>query len=246
MSTLVLTELRKLGTTRSLWGFVAAFFGLQVAWLWVIAGNVGSLGAPSVGSVDHTIAVLGSGGRGALVVLVLGVVLVTGEHRHQTLTGTLLAVPRRSRVLVAKAATVAVLGVAAVVLSVATAAVVGGATAGVDLSVVDGEVVLTLVGMLLAMPLYGLLGVGIGALMVNQTAAILVPLIWFVVAEVLIGSSAFRSLVPWTPGGAASAMARDANLPGLLPAWAGAAVLIGYVVGFLLVGGARFTRSDLS
>lgn len=246
MTALVLTEFHKLRSTRSAWGFVVAFFGLQLAWLWILASGVGRLGAPSVGSVEHTISILGSGGQGTLVILVLGVVLVTGEHRHQTVTSTLLAVPRRARVLAAKAAVVALLAVAAVVTSVVVAVLVGGATAGVDLTRVDAEVGLTLAGMLLIMPLYGVLGVGVGALLVQQTPAVLIPLVWFVAVEALLGASGLRWLVPWTPGGAAAAMARDANLPGLLPAWAGALLLVTYAAGFLAAGGVRFARSDLS
>ena len=46
-------------------------------------------------------------GRGALVALLLGVLMVTSEFRHQTVTASLLQSPRRGRVVTAKALTAA-------------------------------------------------------------------------------------------------------------------------------------------
>ena len=247
MTALVATELLKLRTTaRTTWGFVAAFLLLEGAGLGLAIGNAGRLGAPSVGTTEQTLAVLGAGGRNALVVLVLGAMVVTTEHRHATITGTLLTTPDRRRVLAAKAATVALVGATAAIASVFVAGVVGLTTGALDLSVVNGEIALTLTGLLLVLPAYGLLGVGIGALVQHQTAAIILPLLWFVVIETLIPSYGLRWLVPWTPAGAAAALARDASMPGLLPAWAGALLLVAYTAVLAGAGTARLVRTDIT
>ncbi|HEX2028651.1 MAG TPA: hypothetical protein VHF25_11720, partial [Nitriliruptorales bacterium] len=46
--------------------------------------------------------------------------------------------------------------------------------------------------------------------------------------------------------GAAAAMARDAAMPGLLPAWAGVILLSGYTAAFLAAGAVRTVRANIT
>jgi ABC-2 type transport system permease protein len=103
-------------------------------------------------------------------------------------------------------------------------------------SVADGDVALVLLGVLVGAPLYGVLGVGVGALVRNQVAAIVGALAWILVVENLV-----IALLPdvgrWLPGGAAAALAQLATPEGeLLPAWAGGLVFLAYGVVFAVLG----------
>ena len=51
-------------------------------------------------------------GRGALVALLLGVLMVTSEFRHNTVTASLLQSPRRGHVVTAKALVAVSVGLA--------------------------------------------------------------------------------------------------------------------------------------
>ena len=104
-------------------------------------------------------------------------------------------------------------------------------------------------GVLLVMALYGPVGVAVGALVRNQIAAVVGALVWLLVAEQLL-VSLFPVIGRWTPGGATAGLLQlgsSATTRGeLLPAWAGALVLLtdAILTGLLA---ARFTlRRDLT
>jgi hypothetical protein len=56
---------------------------------------------------------------------------------------------------------------------------------------VNGDIGAAVVGLLLAYPLYALLGVGLGALLLSQPVAVVLPLLWTALLE--------RLLVPGGP-----------------------------------------------
>ena len=64
-------------------------------------------------------------GIGSLFTLVLGVIAICGEFRHQTITPTFLATPRRNRVVQAKVAGVVIAGGLSGILMIATGLLVG-------------------------------------------------------------------------------------------------------------------------
>lgn len=96
---------------------------------------------------------------------------------------------------------------------------------------------------ILASGLYCLIGVGLGALLRNQLAAIIVGLAWPQVVENIIHDISW--LYRWAPGGANSALVR-AEVAGLLPAWAGGALLLGYGLAFAVIGSALVASRDIS
>lgn len=111
--------------------------------------------------------------------VILGTLAVTGEHRHQTLTPTFLATPRRGTVLAAKLVTLFVFGafygVVALVGSVGAGApmiALGDLPTGLD----DGDTWLLFARAVLAMALWAVIGVGVGTLIPSQIAAIIVLL----------------------------------------------------------------------
>jgi ABC-2 type transport system permease protein len=246
MLTLVGTELLKLRTTRACWGLVAGSAGLTLALAVTPLLKAGKAGTASLGTVGATLAVLGGLGRGALVALAIGVLAVSGEFRHDTLTTTFLRTPRRSRVLAAKAMAAALVGGALAGLNLVIVLTVGLAGGAVSPELLNGEIILRELGLLLAYPLYGLLGVGLAALLPNQTIAVVVPLAWFLFLENLIVQHLVPRLAPWSLTGLTAALANAGDVAGVLPVWAGGALLLvdGLLLAWLGIG--RTVRSDIT
>lgn len=128
--------------------------------------------------------------------LVFGLIVVTGEFRHATITSTYLAFPNRVRVLVAKliaSGTVgAVFGLAA---SIITTAIGLGFVVAHHHSVAVGVGTLLryAAGDVIACALFAALGVAVGSLIRNQLLTIIVALVWSLLIEgVLYGLSSSK------------------------------------------------------
>jgi ABC-2 type transport system permease protein len=125
------------------------------------------------------------------IALVIGILAVTNEFRHGTITPTLLVVPNRTRLMLAKLVAVLVLalalGLASGVIMVGASAIFG-ALRDFDGSAYAAEV---LIGMTAGTALNAALGVGVGVLLRNQVGAIVGVLIYGFILEDLIG------LIPW-------------------------------------------------
>ena len=116
----------------------------------------------------------------------------------------------------------------------------------VPFSLVSDELVLVAGGTLVATALYGVAGVGVGALVRNQLAAVAISLGWMLVAENLL-----ITLLPevgrWLPLGAAAALVRAAPPEGgLLPMWGGGLLLAAYGLAFALAGTRFVLRRDVA
>jgi ABC-2 type transport system permease protein len=244
MTALVGAELLKLRVTRSTWAFVGvalALSGLRVA---MVLGSAGTAAGIEPGTEDATLTLAGAAATGAVMAMFLGVVAVTWESRHQTLTGTLLNTPDRRRVVAAKAVAIALVGaVTGLVLSVAgvALAVAGGYAGRLD----AGGVVSLVLGVTLTGAFWGWFGVGVGLVVRNQTAALLVPLIWMVLVEPLLGAFGLRALVLWLPGTLPGALVGSTNL-GTPPAWAAFVVLVGYGLLLTVPGARRLSVQDVT
>ena len=103
-----------------------------------------------------------------------------------------------------------------------------------------------LAGLAVAVALYAVLGTGLGALLRNQVAAVVVGLLWWSqgVERVLTGILHQPGLERWLPMGAASALTAPGD--GTLPMWAGALVFAAYGLGLALLGGRLVARRDLT
>ncbi len=246
MTTLVGSEVLKLRTTRAPWALLAASAALSLALAVPPVLNAGKGPVSSIGTVGATLAVLGAIGRGALIVLVLGVVTVTSEFRHQTITTTLLQTPRRAWLLAAKALTAALVGAAFALVNLTIVLVVGMPTGAVHPGLINSDILVRVAGLALAYPLYGLLGVGIGALVIDQAAAVASPLTWLLLLESLFVGSLLPHLVPWTLTGATAALANAGDVPRILPVWAGGALLLGYGLLLTAAGTSRVVHRDIT
>ena len=244
MIALVRTELLKLYWTRATWVFLGAAVLLVLVRLELLLAGLGRVGAPAPGSVELTLAVLGTSGVGIFVITLLGVVTVTREFHSATWTSTLLVTPDRTQVVLAKLVAAALTGTAVAVLLLLVAAVRGLAAGVVRLSL-DGALLRALPGGLLAAAWWAGFGVAVGLVVRHQAAALVLPLAWMLVVETLLPAYGLDAVVPWTPGGATRAISGDTTA-GMLPVWVAALLLLGYGSVLTVLGTRRLARSDIS
>ncbi|MGH2735572.1 MAG: hypothetical protein ACRDKZ_08330 [Actinomycetota bacterium] len=172
-----------------------------------------------------------------LFAFVLGAVAVAGEFRHGTIAQSFLGVPRRMRLVVGKAVVHGALGLG---LGLAATALITGLgwvnldLAGVDFVPTGSDLLQLFGGLALGGLLWGLLGVGLGALATNQVAVIAGGLVWIGLVEGLA-----VALLPeagkFLPGRAATALIGVSGELMLSPA-VGGAVLAGWATAFLVAG----------
>jgi ABC-2 type transport system permease protein len=249
MTRLVHSELLKLRTTRTarvLLTLAAAGTAALIAIVLLLAGQPGQ---PALGPDALRQLVLVPAQPLTLAALVLGVLGMAGELRHGTATSTFLVTPRRGRVVAAKLAAAAVTGLAMSLASSAAVLAVGLPwlrAQGIEVAVADPGVAARVAGLAAAVALYAVLGTGLGALLRNQVAAVVVGLLWWSqgVERVLTGILHQPGLERWLPMGAASALTAPGD--GTLPMWAGALVFAAYGLGLALLGGRLVARRDLT
>jgi hypothetical protein len=252
MSALVRAELLKLRTVRlPLWLLVTtlALVALSVVATVLTAGIEGS--PLALEDPELLARAVASASGGNILIVVLGILMLTQEFRFGTATPSFLTTPKRGRVVVAKLVAVSLTGalfaalsvLLALGLSLALIAVRSGETT------FDATVLQVLAGVFLVLLLYGPIGIGVGALVRNQIAAVVVVLAWIFVAEQLL-----VALLPevgrWTPGGGTAAVLQLGDLATtrgeLLPVWGGALLLVGYAVVLSAVGARVTLRRDLT
>jgi hypothetical protein len=189
--------------------------------------------------------------------LVVGVLIVTGEYRHKTVTPTLLAEPRRGRVTAAKLVVAATAGLTLGVITAVSGlglgyllVATGHGTAGIMLT----EYRLVLPGDLGAAVLFALYGVGLGALLKSQVPALVSGLTFTIVVEPIV-TGVLPTVGEYMPGQAAMALlgsaARSGGFGGggslqLLPWWGGVLVLLAYGVVLSVAGSLTTLRSDVT
>jgi ABC-2 type transport system permease protein len=205
-------ELFKLRTTRTSWGVTLGSLGLVVI-ISVIAALAGDFSstdeAPGTDLMEIS-------GLVQIFALVLGILVVATEFRHGTITPSLLAVPDRVRLVIAKLigsllagallGLVAAAVCAAIVLPLLSARDIA---TGTDTS----EVLKLIAGNTAAAALYAAIGVGLGALIRNQVGAIIGALGWlFLIEPLLTLIPGFEDVITrWFPTGAANALAGTAS-----------------------------------
>lgn len=189
--------------------------------------------------------------------LILGIVVMTGEYRHQTATALFLAEPRRTTVLSAKmlaaiGAGVAV-SVAAGFVDLVVGVVVLASGHGSAGAMLDqfGHVFL---GDLIVTALYAVIGLGAGTVLRNQVAAIALCLGVLLVLDTVIDANV-PAVGRWLPSAAAEAVENlrvsvgngvSAHLADLVSPWVGAGVLLGYGVVLVVAGAFTSLRSDVT
>ena len=240
---LLAAELLKVVTTR-----VLLWIGLLVLALGALVESVHIASTPDyhLATASEQRSLLTFVAVGTLLAIVLGIVIAAGEYSHGTIGYTFLAAPVRERVLAAKLVAGTLLGL---VLGLFTEAVTVGIAAvwfagkGVHLGLGHRDVLAVLGGSLVAAALGGAVGVGIGGVFRRQQPAIVLTLLWLLIAENALNAAG--SGARFGPGHAfgAVAVARGSDL--LLDFWPGLAVAGAYTVLFAVLGGAAIRESDV-
>jgi len=261
----VRSEWLKLRTTAVPWvlGAIALIINGLLILVIFLTPNPQSIGNSGY-EVPHTTQQLrnlvGSGFQGYLLALLLGVLCITVEFRHKTVTTAFLVTPRRTAFVGGKLLLAAIAGaVLAVTMLVAT--LIGG---GLTLDARGGSFTAMLhqlpavaPGMILVFALFAILGVGIGSVLTNQVAAIIVVLGWFIILEGIL-VSLVHGAEKWVPSGAALAASnltpkvgggpggRPGLQLGLFSWWEGGLLMLFYGLVFAVVGSIILSRRDIT
>lgn len=260
----VRAEFAKLVTTRMWWILALVLFGYVA----LLAGGLGALfGGIESGAISPDAAGTGGGpppafgelppliysfasSVGYVFPVLLGALATTGEFRHQTLTPTFLATPRRGRVLGAKVIAMLVAGagygIVGLLASVGVGALVMSAF-GVDTLLDDPDTSAILGRVVLAMALWATIGVGLGVLVPNQVAAVVIVLAFTQFVEPLLRfASMFTEITAgigkFLPGAASDALvgASIFNISSpqtsVLEWWQGGLVLLAYALAATIGG----------
>jgi ABC-2 type transport system permease protein len=246
MTRLVRAEFTKLRTTRVVYGMAAAMAAFAVL---TVAANISDRqGAPPLSADSLSMLVGGPVTLLSGAALLLGILGMTGEFRHHTVTQTFLVTPDRGRVVAAKLVAYPLAGIALALATLAfTAAVAAGwlAAKGITPSLLDARLGRVLVGAVLAAGLCGLVGVGVAALVRNQVAALVGTLVWVLLVEGLLMSLLNApSLGKWLPSAAAAALTNPGGAH--LSRLAGTLLLAGYALALALAGTRLVVRRDIT
>jgi ABC-2 type transport system permease protein len=181
---------------------------------------------------------------------VLGALVITGEYATGSIRTTLTAVPRRGRVLGAKAAAVAVATLAVSLPSAFAAFLVGQrilAPQHLDTPLGQPGALRAVVGSALYLTLVALLGLGLGVLLRNTAGAVgaLFGLLFGLpIAAGLLPASVADHVGRYLPSSAGLAVTFDGRDPSSLPPWIGLTVFALYTAALLAFGAWRLCRTD--
>jgi hypothetical protein len=251
MIRLVRAEFTKLATTRLIYGLAAAMAAFGVLTVVVGVITAGTQGNPPLSADSLPMLIAGPVTLLSGAALLLGILGMAGEFRHQTVTQTFLVTPDRGRVA-AKLVAYPLAGIALALVTLAfTAAVAAGwlAAKGITPSLPDARLGLAygrMVGVALLGPaLCGLVGVGVAALVRNQVAALVGVAVWVLVVEGLLLSLLHApSLGKWLPSAAAAAITSPGGAH--LSQLGGTLLLAAYALAFALVGTRLVVRRDIT
>jgi ABC-type transport system involved in multi-copper enzyme maturation permease subunit len=258
-------EMLKMRSMPGIWVCFGLAFPLTALLVWAVFASAG--GAPGhtyefVHTLNERRQLLGAGYFGiTFLAPVLGVICITSEYRHKTITSTLVLIPRRSRVLRAKIVVVAWWCALMALLSLVVVAAAGlpwnSALGGMTSQVTDqlGAVV---PGLVAATVLLGLFGLGFGTLVKNQVAGILLAIGGTFILEPLLVALAraiFHYDLNWLPSSAAQALAGSLSrgfgtghdpITHLLSWWEGGLIMLAWGLIPLWFGYFTTVRRDIT
>jgi ABC-2 type transport system permease protein len=249
MNRLIGAEALKLRSTRT---FTLLTLG---ALLLVAIVATASAAASSFHAGDHPgRESLSPAGAAQTFALILGVLALTSEFRHGTITPALLITPRRARLLAAKAIILALAGLGLGLLAFGGAAAIALpllSHRGIASDVGSGDLVGIIAGGTATTALFAALGVGIGALVRNQVGAIIaaLSLIYAVEPALTFLPGVGDAVQTYGLGGLSTgasgtaAFQASAHILGQGPA---VLVLAVYAAAFLTAGAALLHRRDIT
>jgi ABC-2 type transport system permease protein len=237
-------------------------------WMWMILPAVALTALSTIGTVYGTIHdneqagtpiryydIFTQSGAAAIALLVIGILGLTTEFRHQTITPTLLATPNRWSVINGKAVSYVLFSLfyaaICVIVNFAIAIVwLNAKGVAVDLGHgVFGGVVKAFISLVLT----ALFGLGLGALIRNQAASMVIGILYFAVINGLLSVIPWvRKGYPYTPGGAITAFTSNGHVAGtpsdvhLLQPLVGGLLFLVWALVLLGIGGYLSLNRDIS
>jgi ABC-2 type transport system permease protein len=201
--------------------------------------------------VNGATTALGGALFGQLAMLVIGVLAITSEYSTGGIRSTLVAVPRRNRVVIAKAAVVGLLALVVGTVSAFVAFFVGQlilATKHFDVDIGDPNVLRAVVGTGLYLAGCALFGLGIGLIVRSSGGGITIAIAsLFVLPPLLslIPGSVGDQIQKFLPSNAGQVLTDTVSAPDRLGAWAGYLVFTLWWIVLLAVGAALLRHRDL-
>ena len=251
MTRQIRSELLKLRTARSFIVMVGLGVGLAVL-ISVVTALKADYSHLSHGPSEPGIDQISTASLVVFFTLMLGVLTVTTEYRHGSIASTLLVEPNRRRLLAAKLVAVCAVGALVATLTGGICLALGAAILpgrGFSLGL-DGKLVAELLaGMAIAGALMAAIGVGIGAMVRKQTAAVVGILVYLLLLEPLVTSVAIKSLDRFSIGNALAQLtstARDNGLDHAFGQVTGGLLLAGYAVVLVLAGTIVIQTRDIT
>ncbi len=234
-------------------------------WFWLLLGAVaisallviGPLASGDAISTPADVAnMFANAGIAYVLIFVLGVLGVTTEFRYQTITPAVLQTPSRWALVTAKMITYAILGLlyAAVCVIVQLAIAIPWLSAkGVDYSLGSDNIPHALISVFVVLALFGIIGLGVGALLKNQIVAVTVGVVFLVALQnILVAIPGVKHAYPYLPGGAGAAIgavtADDRNINGvhLLSTAGGVIVLVLWAIVPAVIGASFTLNRDIT
>lgn len=265
MGGIFISEYRKFFSTRMWWLLML----IMVVYMGVTAASLAFLFSPGMmGEVQGageivaesavTTVYTTAASFGYVFPVIIGVLSLTGEFRHKTITVTLLGTPSRGKLVVAKMLggipMGLMYGIAGTAASVGAGAIVLAAT-GAD-PLLGAATTWAVIGRsVLAMTLWLLLGVGLGALIPNQVAAIVTLLVFtqFIepIARMALPQVSWgENIAQFLPGNVGDSVAGGSFYASmgstLLPLWGATLLLLGYGIVFAVIGRYTTLTKDIS
>lgn len=124
----------------------------------------------------------------AIFMGLIGALAFGHEYRHGTILPTLAAVPRRNRLVVAKLLTIAIWSLVTAIVSVLLNWALGSALSGGSLPLTNDVVLPAMIGYVLYVMLWGVLGLGLAALLRNLPVAIVLIFVVPLMIEPLVSA----------------------------------------------------------
>jgi hypothetical protein len=258
------SEFTKLLSTRLWWVLALIMVGyvaLCAGGLAAILGGVTTGRGPAIPTAQLPSLIFSfATSVGYVFPVLLGALAVTSEFRFQSLTPTFLAMPRRGVVLGGKLLTLSLAGAAYGVIALIASIGVGAsvlAAFGIDPLLGEPETWAFIGRSVLAMALWAAIGVGLGALVPSQIAAIVIVLAFTQFVEPLLRVGA--SITDWSaqvgqflPGSASDALVGASIYTSISPStvsldwWQGGLVLAAIALIATVIGFFTSWRRDVS
>jgi len=248
----IASEWIKVTTVRSTWWSLVAAFVLTVAFGALLSWGVATSWDPQeMGGIDAVSTSLAGTLFGELALVVFGVLFITAEYSSGGIRATLVSVPKRSRVVVAKTIVVAGVALVASLVIVFVSFFVGQAllaAEGLNVGLGDPNVLRALVGSALYLTAAALFGLGIGLVVRSSGGGITAAIAGLIVLPSLSGllpGQWGQNIGKFITTNAGRPITLVETNPDSLGPWVGYAVFVGWAVALLVIGTIALRRRDV-